>query len=169
MALPEISSLHRNGVWLGVAAIWIAAFTVLELSGLAISFPSSASSARPAPPPAVTATPPTPAKPSTPAPSQPVPNQKQSAGNQPQIVQAFHAQVRNGRSYTLRGTIIVSTWALQSWNTEHTGGEALFSYSPSQGWKLVDMGGGAWSAPGLATKGMPRPVADQIIAGRNWK
>lgn len=97
--------------------------------------------------------------------NQPIPNQQQVAGTQPEIAQSFRGQIQNASLITLRGTTIVSTYALQEWGDENKGGQALLEYSPSQGWVLISMGGGAWSVSSLTQIGVPQLIAEQLVAG----
>jgi hypothetical protein len=46
--------------------------------------------------------------------AQPIPNQGGAAGTHPVIAKAFLGQVKRPEGYALRGTTIVSTYALQS-------------------------------------------------------
>lgn len=98
--------------------------------------------------------------------TQPVPNQPEAAGTQPEISQAFLGQIQNSDLITLKGTTIVSTFALQTWGDENKGGEALLQYDSSRGWVLISMGGGAWSVSSLVSVGVPQSVAEQLISGR---
>jgi len=99
---------------------------------------------------------------------QPIPHQGGASGTHPVIAKAFLSQVKRPEGYILQGTTIVSTYALQSFREiEFSGGEALLSYSPSQGWKVVTLGGGAMDASILVSYGVPKSIATQLIAGRN--
>ncbi|MBN9089372.1 MAG: hypothetical protein J0J01_20885 [Reyranella sp.] len=93
------------------------------------------------------------------------------ADAQRQVVQAFQKQVRDAANHVLRRTTIVETWALQDWidKVSDTGGVALFSYSASQGWKLVTMGGGDVGVSSLVSLGVPQSYAEQLVAARNAK
>lgn len=68
-----------------------------------------------------------------------------------------------------KGIIVVSQYALYSWNDENSGGESLFSIdATSRKWKLLSMGGGVWSVDGLVTFGVPRATAEQLVAQKPW-
>ena len=98
----------------------------------------------------------------------PVPDQKADAGTQADIAAAFHSQTATstGATVTLQGTVIVSTYALQTWKEGDEAGEALFKYTSGTGWKLVTSGGGEASVASLITIGIPQDIAEALIAGR---
>lgn len=97
--------------------------------------------------------------------NQSIPNQQQIVGTQPEIAQSFRGQIQNADLITLRGTTIVSTYALQEWGDENKGGQALLEYNSSQGWILISMGGGVWSVSSLVQIGVPQLIAEQLVAG----
>ena len=102
----------------------------------------------------------------TPAQNQPIPNQTSSAGTQSEIAHALIGQIQNPNLITLKGTTIVSTYALQAWGDENRGGEALLQYNPPNGWLLLSMGGGVWDVSSLVAASVPQSIAEQLIAGR---
>lgn len=97
---------------------------------------------------------------------QPIPNQLESAGTQPEIARSFLSQATGADRMTLEGTMVVSSYALQTWGDENMGGEALMQYDASKGWVLVSMGGGAWDVSSLVAIGVPEPIAEQLVASR---
>lgn len=96
-----------------------------------------------------------------------VSNQTVSAGTQPVIAKSMLDQIENSNLITLRGTAVVSDYALQLWDDENKGGEALMHYTTTKGWELVSLGGGSWSVESLTELGVPAQVALQLVAGRN--
>ncbi len=89
-----------------------------------------------------------------------------------EIAQDLVEQIPGAGSITLTETVAVSEYALQVWRNEHMGGEALLKYDAStKTWKLVSMGGGAWSISGLVDFGVPQPIAEQLLskARSYWK
>lgn len=98
--------------------------------------------------------------------NQPIPNQTSSTGTQSEIAHALTGQIQNSNSITLKGTTVVSIYALQAWGDENRGGEALLLYDSSGGWLLLSMGGGVWDVSSLVAAGVPQSVAEQLIAGR---
>ena len=61
--------------------------------------------------------------------------------------------------------MVVGEYALQGWIGDVMGGEALLTYDATQNkWKLVDIGGGAWSVEGLVTFGVPQDIATKLVA-----
>jgi len=98
--------------------------------------------------------------------TQPIPNQKEIDGTQPEIANSVLAQIENKDFITLKGTTVVSLYALQIWGDKNKGGEALLKYDASKGWVLVSMGGGAWGVASLVEFGVPKLIAEQLIAGR---
>lgn len=115
-------------------------------------------------PPSLPSTPPTP----SPPPPGPIPNQTAHAGVNPHIAKEFFAQGGDKLGkYELGGTVIVSTYALQRWTSTHMGGEAVLEYGGSAvGWKLKSMGGGVTDVSAMVSMGIPRPIADQLVAGK---
>ncbi len=95
---------------------------------------------------------------------QPLPDQDASAGTQPEIAKSMSTQIQNANLITLKGTAIVSIYALQIWGDENKGGEALLRYDSTHGWVLLSMGGGLWAADGLVAYGVPQTVAEQLVA-----
>jgi hypothetical protein len=100
--------------------------------------------------------------------SSPVPNQIEANGTQPEIAYDFKQQIQNADLITVRGTIVVGSYALQTWGDENKGGEALLVYrGEREGWVLLSMGGGAWGVQSLVEEGVPLSTAEALIAGRN--
>lgn len=83
---------------------------------------------------------------------------------QPVVASDFSKQIDNPGLITLGSTMVVENYALQSWYDENKGGEALLYYTPSQGWKLISMGGGAWDMSSLVDAGVPEVVAARFVA-----
>lgn len=77
---------------------------------------------------------------------------------------AFRAQAKSLQHMHLEKAVIVSGWALQNWGDENSGGEALFRLDHGGGWVLMDTGGGAWDVPSLLSAGVPRAIAEQLLA-----
>jgi hypothetical protein len=105
---------------------------------------------------------------------QALPNQRHAAGTPPAIASAFMTQIGSAqaRKIKLRGATIVSSYALLSFSYTDidSGGEALLSYDPSHGWKLVTHhGAGAWDPSMLVPFGVPASIAQQLIAGRDGR
>ncbi len=62
--------------------------------------------------------------------------------------------------------IVVGEYALQIWEGDHTGGEALMHFNAGQNtWVIVDPGGGGWNADELASFGVPTSTAQALVAG----
>lgn len=77
----------------------------------------------------------------------------------------FKTQIIMNESLVLENPVISSNYALQNWNDENKGGQALLKYNPSQGWVLVSMGGGVWGVSDLVDVGVPRDIARQLVDG----
>lgn len=93
-----------------------------------------------------------------------IPDQLASAGTEPAIAQSFLGQIQNPDLIQLQGTAVASDYALQIWEDENKGGEALLRYDPSLGWTLVSLGGGEWSSSALVALGVPPTTAEQLVA-----
>src|SRR3989338_5458479 len=79
----------------------------------------------------------------------------------------FQQEVAQGHpdNIKLSETVVVGEYALQGWIGDVMGGEALLTYDATQDkWKLVDIGGGAWSVEGLVTFGVPQDIATKLVA-----
>lgn len=77
----------------------------------------------------------------------------------------FKTQIQTNESLVLEKPVTASNYALQNWNDENKGGQALLKYNPSQGWVLLTMGGGAWAVSDLIDYGVPRDIAKQLVDG----
>lgn len=93
------------------------------------------------------------------------PNQTIPTHTEAEVLKAFVSQVKG--VVTPKETTVVSPYALQVWTDSLGGGEALLLFT-SSGWKLISMGGGAWSVEGLVAFGVPQEIAGQLIANRKW-
>ena|SRR6185312_2873044 len=63
-------------------------------------------------------------------------------------------------------TVIAGNFALQSWEGQVTGGEALMKYDSTTGrWNVVMSSGGSWSMQELINAGVSQSVAQTLIAG----
>ncbi len=94
-----------------------------------------------------------------------IPDQQASTGTQPVIANSFLGQIQNSNLITLKGTVIASDYALQMWDDENKGGQALLRYDSSRGWVLISLGGGEWSILSLTQIGVPQLVAEKLVAG----
>jgi Bacterial SH3 domain len=81
------------------------------------------------------------------------------------LANAFRAQAKSLQHMRLEKAVIVSGWALQNWDDENAGGEALFRLDRARGWILIDTGGGAWDLPSLLSAGVPQAIAKQLLIG----
>ncbi len=97
---------------------------------------------------------------------QPIPNQTEADGTEPEIANALKEQISNPNLMSVKGTTVVSTYALQTWGDANKGGEALMRYSERDGWVLVSLGGGMWGVESLMENGVPQRIAAELIAGR---
>jgi hypothetical protein len=60
--------------------------------------------------------------------------------------------------------VISGEWALQVWRGDVMGGEALLRLDPgTRTWKIVELGGGAWSVETLVAAGVPQDVATRLV------
>jgi hypothetical protein len=79
---------------------------------------------------------------------------------------AVESTFRNNPDHVkLQETVIVGEYALQTWVGDNTGGQALVKLDvPSNQWKIVNAGGGAWSADALIkVMGVPADVAAALM------
>lgn len=83
--------------------------------------------------------------------------------NNPEISRDFKNQLANSGLVSLDNTTTSGGYALQAWHDENKGGEALLKYDQQQGWVLLSMGGGAWSAESLLTLGVPYSIAKDLV------
>lgn len=97
----------------------------------------------------------------------PIPNQTAAAGTHRDFAKMFFAMGGDKLGdYKLGGTVIVSTYALQPWVAGPTAGEAIFEFvGPPIHWTLKTMGGGAADVGGLVAMGIPKAIAEQLVAG----
>lgn len=107
-------------------------------------------------------------QPKQPTTEQPALPQSDARAGGSEIAAAFYAQVPGTGPRDSKGTIAVSNFALHYWGDDTSGGEALFKYEAAQGWKLISMGGGAWGVTGLVDSGVPRSVAERLVADKPW-
>ncbi len=86
------------------------------------------------------------------------------------VARAFLAQSKLGDHIMARGNVVVSSYALQVWGDENTGGEALLKYIEPKGWALINNSGGAWDVDQLVNLGVPRAYAERLVAGlrKQW-
>src|SRR3989338_5790586 len=80
----------------------------------------------------------------------------------------FQQEVAQGHpdNIKLSETVVVGEYALQGWIGDVMGGEALLTYDATQNkWKLVDIGGGAWSVEGFVIFGVSKDIAAELVAG----
>lgn len=62
--------------------------------------------------------------------------------------------------------VVVGDYALQVWEGDHTGGQALMHFDATQNkWIIVDPGGGVWSAEDLVSFDVPTGTAQALVAG----
>lgn len=115
-------------------------------------------------------------QPKQPTIEQPALAQKDPAAVKQKGDEAFNAEVSGSSAITAsspsatigKGVVVVSNYALYSWNAADSGGEALFMISSSGTWKLLSMGGGVWSAEGLVKFGVPSAIASQLVSNKPW-
>jgi hypothetical protein len=81
-----------------------------------------------------------------------------------EVARQFTTNISNSNKISLYKTTVIGDYALQEWADENKGGQALLRYSGSTGWIIITMGGGAWNAAGLIEQGVPKDVAERLIA-----
>jgi hypothetical protein len=89
------------------------------------------------------------------------------------VKQAFAAAIPvNDPEHTRLGeTVVAGAYALQVWDGDHAGGEALLKYNAkTSAWQILAPGGGLWGVAALMKFGMDRDTALTLLNGvRNLK
>jgi len=80
-----------------------------------------------------------------------------------EVQAAFLQQIDNADKINLANAKVVYPYALQNWNDENKGGQALLKFDSGKGWQLVNLGGGAWDVESLVAVGVPEDIAHSLI------
>lgn len=93
-------------------------------------------------------------------------NQKQSDGNQKDVVVAVSKQLYK-KNLQFFGTVVVYPYALQDWSDDYIGGVALLKHNESGVWFLLNAGGGTVDYQTLIKLNINPYTAIDLINGLN--